>query len=35
MLVFILVQDPDQRGAEAVFASLKGLTPETRKLLGQ
>ena len=34
--VFIaIVQDPDQRGAEAVFSSLKGLTPETRKLLGQ
>ena len=34
--VFIaIVQDPDQRGAEAVFASLKGLTPDTAKLLGQ
>ena len=30
-----LVQDPEQRGAEAVFASLKGLTPEAAKLLGQ
>ena len=34
--VFIaIIQDPDQRGAEAVFASLKGLTPEAAKLLGQ
>lgn len=34
--VFIaIVQDPDQRGAEAVFASLKGLTPEVAKLLGK
>lgn len=34
--VFIaIVQDPSLRGAEAVFASLKGLTPEARKLLGQ
>lgn len=34
--VFIaVVQDPEQRGAEAVFASLKGLTPESAKLLGQ
>ena len=34
--VFIaIVQDPSQRGAEAIFASLKGLTPEARKLLGQ
>ena len=34
--VFIaIVQDPDQRGAEAVFSSLKGLSPEMRKLLGQ
>ena len=34
-VIIAIVQDPDQRGAEAVFASLKGLTPETRKLLGQ
>ena len=34
--VFIaIIQDPNQRGAEAVFASLKGLTPEAAKLLGQ
>ncbi|QCC85234.1 protoporphyrinogen oxidase [Desulfovibrio desulfuricans] len=34
--VFIaIVQDPQQRGAEAVFASLKGLTPEASKLLSQ
>ena len=34
--VFIaIVQDPEQHGAEAVFASLKGLTPEASKLLGQ
>ena len=34
--VFIaIIQDPNQRGAEAVFASLKGLTPEDAKLLGQ
>ena len=34
--VFIaIIQDPDLRGAEAVFASLKGLTPEAAKLLGQ
>ena len=34
--VFIaVVQDPDQRGADAVFASLKGLTPDATKLLGQ
>jgi len=34
--VFIaIVQDPSQRGAGAVFSSLKGLTPEVRKLLGQ
>ena len=34
--VFIaIIQDPDQRGAEAVFASLKGLTPDAAKLLGQ
>ena len=34
--VFIaVVQDPDQRGADAVFASLKGLSPEAAKLLGQ
>ena len=34
-VIIAIVQDPDQRGAEAVFASLKGLTPEARKLLGQ
>ena len=34
--VFIaVVQDPDQRGADAVFASLTGLSPEAAKLLGQ
>lgn len=34
--VFIaIVQDPEQNGAEAVFAGLKGLTPESRQLLGQ
>ena len=34
--VFIaIIQDPNQRGAEAVFASLKGLTPEAAKLLGE
>lgn len=34
-VLIAIVQDPDQRGAEAVFASLKGLTPEAAKLLGQ
>ena len=34
-VLIAIVQDPDQRGAEAVFASLKGLTPEAVKLLGQ
>ena len=34
-VLIAIVQDPDQRGAEAVFASLKGLTPEADKLLGQ
>ena len=34
--VFIaIIQDPNQRGAEAVFASLKGLTPDATKLLSQ
>ena len=34
-VLIAIVQDPDQRGAEAVFGSLKGLTPEAAKLLGQ
>ncbi|WP_374282864.1 protoporphyrinogen oxidase [Desulfovibrio sp.] len=34
-VLIAIVQDPDQRGAEAVFASLKGLTPEAAKLLGE
>ena len=34
-VMIAIVQDPEQRGAEAVFASLKGLTPEAAKLLGQ
>ena len=34
--VFIaIVQDPEQKGGEKIFSSLKGLTPETQKLLGQ
>ena len=34
-VLIAIVQDPDQRGAEAVFGSHKGLTPEAAKLLGQ
>ena len=34
-VLIAIVQDPQQRGAEAVFASLKGLTPDAGKLLGQ
>lgn len=34
--VFIaIIQDPEQLGAEKIFSSLKGLTPDTQKLLGQ
>lgn len=34
-LLIIIVQDPEARGADAVVQSLRGLTPETRELLGR
>ena len=35
MVLIALIQDPENQGALAVFDSLKGLTPQTRELLGQ
>lgn len=34
-LLIIIVQDPEELGGAAVAASLRGLTPETRALLGR
>lgn len=34
-LLIIIVQDPEALGGAAVAASLRGLTPETRELLGR
>lgn len=34
-LLIIIVQDPEARGADAIVQSLRGLTPETRELLGR
>lgn len=34
-VLIALIQDPENQGALAVFDSLKGLTPQTRELLGQ
>ena len=34
-MLIAIVQDPDAHGAEAVFKSLSGRTPEARLLLGQ
>ena len=35
IVLIALIQDPENQGALAVFDSLKGLTPQTRDLLGQ
>lgn len=34
-VLIAIVQDPEQRGAENIFSSLRGLTPQARLLLGQ
>ncbi|OXS29159.1 MAG: hypothetical protein BCS36_13945 [Desulfovibrio sp. MES5] len=35
MVLIAIIQDPENQGALAVFDSLKGLTPQTRDLLGR
>ena len=35
MVLIAIIQDPENLGALAVFDSLKGLTPQTRELLGK
>ena len=35
MVLIAIIQDPENQGALAIFDSLKGLTPQTRELLGQ
>lgn len=34
-MLVVIVQDPENLGADAIFASLRGLDPETVRLLGR
>ncbi|ATD80714.1 MULTISPECIES: hypothetical protein [Desulfovibrio] len=35
MVLIAIIQDPEGLGGQAVFESLRGLTPQTRQLLGK